>query len=89
METSIEAYKEILETLGERQSEVLKAIRYLEYCTNTMISKHLNLPINSITPRTNELRKKGLVIYSHTSRCPITKRRAMYWKINGKTTYSN
>lgn len=86
-QTSKIAYNKILPELGERQLVVYKTIEKLEYCTNSMVSKFLKLPINQITPRTHELRRKHikgefLVIRSHISRCPITKHAAQYWKIN-------
>lgn len=87
-ETSKKAYKE-LKDLGERQKQVYNAIKTLQYCTNTMIAKVLKLPINSITPRTKELREMSFVIESHKSWCPITKRKAIYWKINKKRLFNN
>lgn len=79
--TSLEAYSKILPELGERQLQVFNALKKLEYATNAMLSKELNLPINCITPRTNELRKKDLVIRSHISTCPVTRNHAQFWKI--------
>ncbi len=79
-ETSLEAYYNL--ELGKRQLEVYKAIEKLECATNTMISKHLKIPINCVTGRTKELREKRLVIESHISWCPQTKNRAKYWKLN-------
>lgn len=86
-QTSLEAYKKIFPELGARQLLVYNAIKKLEYCTNAMIARELKLPINTITPRTHELRKKNvggefLVVKSHVSRCPVTKNSAQYWKIN-------
>jgi len=52
--TSLLAYAEVLENLNERQIQVLKAIDKIEPCNNLMISKYSGLPINSVTPRTNE-----------------------------------
>ena len=83
---SLLAYEKIIPELGERQLKVYNAIKKLEYCTNAMIAKELNLPINTITPRTHELRHKEingifLVVRSHISRCPVTKNVAQYWKI--------
>lgn len=80
-ETSRLAYEKIKPELGARQLQVYNALKKLEFATNTMIANNLNLPINTITPRVHELRKKGLVIRSHISRCPITKNSAQYWKI--------
>lgn len=80
--TSLEAYISILPSLGSRQLVVYETIKKLEYCNNSMISKYLHLPINQITPRTNELRKKGLVKFSHTTTCPITRRKSKFWKLS-------
>jgi DNA-binding MarR family transcriptional regulator len=79
-ETSLLAYAEVLENLNERQIQVLKAIDKIEPCNNLMISKYLNLPINSITPRTNELNKKGLIKESKKGICPITKRTTIFYE---------
>ena len=82
MNTSLLAFESIKSDLGKRQLQVYKGFKKLEYATNSMVSKYLNLPINSTTPRTHELRKKGLIERSHISKCPITKNTAQYWKIN-------
>ena len=79
--TSIISYYEVLNTLGDRQKEVLLALKHLKIANNLMISNYLNLPINSITPRMNELRKKGIVIFHHTAACPITKRASKFYTI--------
>lgn len=81
-QTSLEAYKEVFPHLGERQSEVYNGLKKLRYATNAMIAKYLNLPINCVTPRCQELRKKGLVQKSHTSNCPVTKGRAIFWRLS-------
>lgn len=77
--TSLLAYVEVLEDLGNRQMEVLKAIDRLEPCNNLMISRDLNLPINCITGRSNELKKKGLIKEDHLGICPITKRKTIFF----------
>jgi len=79
--TSLLAFEEIRENLGERQEQVYFTIKKLGHATNSMIAKELNLPINSITPRTHELRNKKLVGFAFTSKCPITNRLAMFWKV--------
>jgi predicted transcriptional regulator len=79
-ETSLLAYAEVLENLNERQIQVLKAIDKIEPCNNLMISKYLNLPINSITPRTNELFKKRLIKENKKDKCPITKRTTIFYE---------
>ena len=81
-ETSKEAYKEIQETLGERQLLVLNALRKIQPATNSMIANYLHLPINTITPRMHELRnQKKMVTYAYTDKCPLTKRKALFWKV--------
>ncbi len=86
-ETSLEAFNEILPELGDRQWAVYRSIVKLQPCNNMMISKKLGKPINEITPRTHELRRKKLlghlvVVRSHVGECPITKRQSQFWKIN-------
>ena len=79
-ETSREAYLEIKKELGRRQKQVYEKLKELGTATNTMLSKALGLPINSITPRVFELREKKLVGVSHIGKCPITGRKAIFWK---------
>lgn len=77
--TSLLAYAEILGELGERQAQVYRVIRELKSCNNLMISKELNLPINSITPRVKELRDFGVVM-QHKKAIGETGRLVIYWK---------
>ena len=79
--TSYIAFQEVLCSLGERQKLVLKAIKKIQPCSNLEISKLLNKPINTITPRCQELRKKGLVIYYKRDICRYTNRLVTYWII--------
>lgn len=79
--TSIISYYEVLNTLSKRHKEVLLAMKHLKCANNLMVSKYLNLPINSITPRMNELRTKGIIIYHHTEACPINKRSTRFYTI--------
>lgn len=79
--TSLIAFEQILNSLGERQELIFKAIRKLQPCSNMELSKYLNLPINQITPRNKELRSKGLIIYYKKDQCKYTNRLVMYWKI--------
>ena len=78
--TSREAYWSIVPELSERQREVYKTIRESQAINNQMISKKLGAPINSITPRTHELRELGLVTQAFKAICPHTKRRTIFWK---------
>jgi hypothetical protein len=79
--TSMISFFEILQNLGERQLEVLKAIKHLQPCNNLQISKYLSLPINSVTPRCLELRDKGIVRLHHVGACEITGRSSRYYSI--------
>lgn len=76
--TSLLAFAEVLENLGERQVQVLKAIDQIEPCNNLMISEHLNLPINSVTPRVYELKNMGLVKEFKVDKCPYTGRTTIF-----------
>lgn len=78
--TSKLAYEEIIKDLGKRQLQVYNTLKKLKSATNTMISKELGLPINSITPRTKELRDQKLVGVSKVDKCPITKRTSIFWR---------
>jgi len=80
-DTSINAYNSIKSTLGLRQRVILDTINYLKDPTNDDISRYLGLPINTITPRTNELRKKGLVCDGGKRICTRTGRMAYVWRV--------
>ena len=80
--TSLIAFSQIVESLGDRQMQVLKCIKEIgQPCSNLQISKYLHLPINSITPRVLELRKKGIVMMDRVGDCEFTGRKVIYWKI--------
>ena len=59
--TSLAAYNLVKPTLGERQSAVLDALKSLVAATDLEIAKHLDWPINTVTPRRGELVELGLV----------------------------
>lgn len=80
-QTSLLAWNDIQGNLGERQRQVYAALLNIREGTNNMISKASGLPINVVTPRIFELREKGLVVESYKDLCPITKRRAIFWRI--------
>lgn len=80
-QTSLEAYENIKASLGSRQLEVLNAISRLKACTNTMVSDYLQIPINCVTGRTRELYLKALICEDYIGICPITNKRAIFWKV--------
>lgn len=59
-DTSLDAYNSIVENLGPRQQIIFEALRN-NPASNKTLAKRLGLEINQVTPRTLELRKKGLV----------------------------
>ena len=85
--TSILAYAEVLENLGDKQNKVYAVIRRLGSCNNKMIARELNWDINSVTGRVNELCKDHIVMQSKKDYCPIVRqeenkdRLTVFWKI--------
>lgn len=81
-DTSRIAYREIKKKgLGERQRAVLDVIGYLKNPTNSEISKFMGIPINAITPRTNELVKHGRVIQGLKRTCQVTGKTVLTWRV--------
>ena len=62
---SLEAFNEIKPKLSNRPRLVFQALRNKPASNNTL-AKRMQIPINQVTPRVLELRKKGLVkkVYS-------------------------
>lgn len=79
-QTSVEAYFEVLPKLGNRQFEVMMAL-YTKPATDKEIAEKLNRPINTVTPRRNELVKQGIVEEKERRECSITGHRAIAWGI--------
>lgn len=77
--TSLNAYREIAPSLGNRQREVLEFVRKRGSVSNLDISKGLELPINSITPRVKELREKGYLQKAFVTN-GLNGRPVIYWK---------
>ena len=59
-QTSMDAYRSIKVQLNKRQQIVFDQLQ-MGAASNEKLSNLLHLPINQITPRVLELRKKGLV----------------------------
>jgi len=78
-QTSREAYESL--NLGERQQQVYNGFETNGSCTNLEISHLMQIPINCVTPRTNELVKKGLIIEDETRICNVSGNRAISWKV--------
>lgn len=79
-QTSLIAYSSLSDVkLGERQSQVLEALEEIQPATNRMISQRSGIPINVVTPRMGELRKKGKIEQDFVG-IDVTGRPAIYWK---------
>lgn len=85
-DTSLQAYFDI-DNLPEKRRIVYEAIKELGEACNLDIARHLSLPINCVTPRTNELVKLGLVTMSKKDVTPITGKMVIYWGITGLTKW--
>jgi len=81
LDTSLDAFQSIIPELGSRQAAVYDIIRHLNNPTNAEISRFMGMPINTITPRTNELRKRGLVTDAGKRECSVTGKTVHAWRI--------
>lgn len=80
--TQREAWEDLQVKLGERQRTVL-ALILRSPCGLTLyeIKNKLGWPINSVSGRVTELRKKGLIQASHHTRTnPETGKAAIVWE---------
>lgn len=80
-QTSLKAYTEIYEQLGERQQQVYATLKKYGNLNNKEISAFLHVPINCITPRIKELRDKGLVEQKGTKICPKSLKVVNVWGV--------
>jgi DNA-binding MarR family transcriptional regulator len=78
-QTSIKSYQSIVDSIGSRQSQVLATLKKFGHLSNREISEKLGIPINQITPRTNELVQKGLVYHAGYQEDRLSKRTVMVW----------
>ena len=84
-QTSLEAYIWVKQHISRRQEQILKAFKgELWGMTNKRISKKTGLPINCVTPRVQELRKKGILEYARTT--TENGRKAMCWELSNNRT---
>lgn len=78
-DTSRQAYKDIKESLTERQRMVFEYVKRLGPFCNFQIKKGLGWEINRVTPRVLELRKMGLLLPDGMRLSP-TGKMANFWK---------
>jgi len=80
-DTSLLAYDEVLPSIGKKQALVLQTIAKAKRPVNNQeIASHLALPINTITPRTNELLGIDKVELAFKAIYPATGRTVCYWR---------
>lgn len=81
-DTSKLAYDEVAPSIGKKQALVLQTINKAKRPVNNQeIASHLSLPINTITPRTNELLSLNRVELAFKATYPATGRKVCYWKV--------
>jgi len=80
-QTSLFAYNDIKPELGKRQQAVYDKIRAFPQIDNLLLSQMLKWPINSVTPRVNELVKLGKVRAVGTHRSTLTGRTVTGWEV--------
>ncbi len=78
-QTSLTAFRSL--DLGSRQREVFDGFVRFGDCTNLELSISLGLPINQVTPRTNELVKSGAVLNKGKRRCGVSGRTVIAWGV--------
>ena len=81
--TSIESFYHVLETIGDKQLECLKAIRKIQPCSDRQLKDYLHWEINQVNGRRNELLKAGVIIKIKEGISEKTKRKVTFWKIKG------
>jgi len=83
-DTSKEAFASIGGELTERQAAVLAVLERGKALTNSELAHELAWPINTVTPRTHELRSLGRVYEAGKRKCRVTGRRAYQWAAGTK-----
>ena len=79
-QTSIESFHD-LDDLSTRQAAIYMWIDMLKNATNLEISHKSHIPINQVTPRTNELVKMGYVEQFEKRTCKVSGRTAIAWRV--------
>jgi len=78
--TSLDAFIELEPMyLGRKQKAVLGFIRRYGPINNRELSVVTGWPINTITPRVQELRRMGFVFCHHEEIDPVTNRITLMW----------
>lgn len=80
--TSLEAFADILMSLGDKEMKVLQCIKKIQPCSDKMIANYLGWEINRVTGRRNSLAHYGtVIIYKKDIDKIAPYKRVIYWKI--------
>lgn len=81
-DTSRAAFNEVKPELGDRQQLVLNTIKRAKRPVNDQeIADFLRKPINTITPRRNELVSLEAIELAFKATYPVTNRKVCYWRV--------
>ena len=88
-DTSIEAYRKIIESLPQKRLEVLAHIEMKGKYGATLFElvDHMKKPVNEISGRVTELSRAGLIEENGKRINPATGKRATVWIINREKAY--
>ena len=89
--TSLLAYHgEVSQKIGKKQKIVMEIFE--EYApanlTNSEVANLLHWPINTVTPRVYELRRKGKIAKDEHRRCGVTGRTVIAWRIKNDKNFT-
>jgi len=87
-QTSLEAHRVVLRTIGKKQIEVLNAIKKIQPCSDQMIAEYLRYTINRVTGRRNELVTMGQIIECGKMKNKYG-RNVTIWKVLSKMVLPN
>jgi len=82
-QTSLLAYREIEPKIPTAQHVILHLLEMsIRPLSNSEIAKHLGWSINRVTPRVNELVKKGKVEDAGKRKCTVTGKLVHVWGVD-------
>jgi predicted transcriptional regulator len=89
-QTSLSAYEQIKDKLGEKQLRVVEVLRHFKNASNMEIASALEWSINRVTPRVLELRNMGLIEPVGLRTCMVTGKNVNVWRLkqNGITSWN-
>lgn len=74
-----------IQYLGKKQKDIFLTIEKLGESTDAEIAQHLNIPINTVTPRRNELMQMDYVVHVRNRICNVTKQKVKSWGVIGQS----